>query len=829
MPISTLRPIPAALALLSGSLFAMPALAQQSDVDEIVVVASPIRDSQLAAIEAKRNSRNMVDIVAADTIGRFPDQNLADSLGRLPGLAIERDQGQARYINLRGAPFRYTSIAFDDLNVPGAESGRVPRFDSFPSVITSRVEANKAIVPSMPGESIAGYINIHTFSPFDQEGLAFSGDIGRGEQQLGGGDVDRVSLRGSWSNEQFGVMVFGSENSREQVTDNREYDLAPAAGGVYQVNELDFRNYTVTREDAAHGASIEGRFDGAVERVFLSTLYSEFVDTETRNQFVFATGGTVGNTGYLPGTAVTRLLQFGRYDNSTDTTTAGIDFRTGEWAWEARYNVTQTEFNLFLPITRDIGLAALEYDVNDIENPIVRLFQLGTRNPITPGQVPYTRANLGIFYDGPLAADADKLKLDVDRELTLAGLPALLEMGIQVDHREANGHLTLGIGASPVRGGIDVEAFNTGRLWDAKSVNSIGGTYYDNAGLRAAWERSPTWMMPTPADNERIVIDEDITAIYAMTTVDFAWGNLVAGARIEQTDYTSSGRNAGTQVTVSDDFTHVLPSIHVNVDLQDDLKWRVSASTGISRPTYNEWRAAASVNVTNKTVSGGNPTLIPEETVGVDSALEWYFAPANLLSAGVFYRRVDNVIYTDAQPVDGGVYLPSAAGEIWTYNGTVNGKDGWMRGFEANWIADAPDTWAGFLQGFGVSANLTLLDSEFEGLDGTTYGLPGTSDLIYNTSLYYENHGLSARVNYQYRDEWISPIESPDEVWGEQVRVDFSLSYQLPMDLAGAQVSVYLNGNNLTDEIDLRFAGNRTVNQRESYGRHYLAGLRINF
>ncbi|MCK9505932.1 MAG: TonB-dependent receptor plug domain-containing protein, partial [Porticoccaceae bacterium] len=137
----------------------LPAVALAKQIEEVQVTAKPIRDSELAAIEAKRDSDNYVDIIAADTIGRFPDQNLADSLGRLPGLAIERDQGQARYINLRGAPFRYTSIAFDGIDVPGAESGRIPRFDSFPSVITSRLEANKAILPSMPGESIAGHIN----------------------------------------------------------------------------------------------------------------------------------------------------------------------------------------------------------------------------------------------------------------------------------------------------------------------------------------------------------------------------------------------------------------------------------------------------------------------------------------------------------------------------------------------------------------------------------------------------------------------------------------------------------------------------------------------
>lgn len=199
------------------------------------------------------------------------------------------------------------------------------------------------------------------------------------------------------------------------------------------------------------------------------------------------------------------------------------------------------------------------------------------------------------------------------------------------------------------------------------------------------------------------------------------------------------------------------------------------------------------------------------------------------MSAGAFYRRIDNVIYADESFIDGGVYLPAAAGEVWTYNGTVNGKDGEFSGIEFNFIHDASEFLPEPFNGFGVSVNLTLLDSEFTGIDGRSYQLPGTSDMIYNASLFYENYGLSARINYQYRDEWISPIESPDEVWGEQKRVDFSMSYQFPWDINGGVASAYLNANNLTDEVDLRYAGNGTVNQRESYGRRYLLGLRLNF
>ena len=152
------RPIAAAVAALVTSYAVAQTDGADSNgkIEEVLVSANPIRDSQQAALDAKRYADNVVDVVAADTIGRFPDQNLADSLARLPGIAVERDQGQARYLNMRGAPFRWTGIAFDGIDVPGAENGRIPRFDSLPATITSRVNANKAVLPSMPGESVAG-------------------------------------------------------------------------------------------------------------------------------------------------------------------------------------------------------------------------------------------------------------------------------------------------------------------------------------------------------------------------------------------------------------------------------------------------------------------------------------------------------------------------------------------------------------------------------------------------------------------------------------------------------------------------------------------------
>ncbi|MCB1645507.1 MAG: TonB-dependent receptor [Pseudomonadales bacterium] len=811
----------------------------EQPMEEVVVTAQPIRDSQQAAITAKRDADNLLEVVAADTIGRFPDQNLADSLGRVPGMAIERDQGQARYINFRGMPFRYTAIGFNGIDVPGAENGRIPRFDSFPSVITRRLNVNKAVVPSMPGEAVAGYVDIQTFNPFDADGLSLSTDIGIGEQQLGGGDVDKLGARLSWSGENVGVLIYGSENTREQVTDNREYDLQRDGTGNLIVNQLQYRSYKVRREDQANGGHVEYRGDGNIERVFLSTLFSKFTDYEERNHYQFNFVAPVsGDTATNVPLYIDQLLEDGRYDNSTRTTTLGADLVAGGWKLEARYNLARTEFNTELPIlynsgvnfiTRSPSLTTGSYDVSDIKDPLLTL------------SAPLNTYDYAALYaykiDWPLNVDADKLRFDASHDLEFMGLSSVFRTGLMFEQREADGYVATLFDVFEfdrdrdfaTTDPVNISSFDTGELWDSKTHNPIGATYFNNPALRRAWIASGGQLQVTPTEDQRVAISEDITALYAMMTSIFDWGNIVYGVRVERTDYTSKGTLNGAAVSVGDNFTTVLPSVHLNYNLRDDLKLRLSGSSGINRPTYIEWRAAAAVDPVNQTITGGNPTLEPEETWGADIALEWYFSPASLLSAGVFHRSIDNVIYTAVSTLDAGTYIPANQGQQWSYEGAVNGRDGSLSGFELNLIAHAADVLPEPFNGLGFSANMTLLNSEFKSLTGQKLDLPGTSDRVYNVSVFYEKYDVSLRVNYQYRDEWISPIEDPSEYWGAQKRVDMSVQYVLPVDVAGASITLFANANNLTNKTDVRYAGNDTINQSEAYGRRYLLGVRVNY
>jgi len=821
----------------------------ETQSNDIVVTATPIRDSNEAALRAKREALNVVDVIAADTIGRLPDQNLADTLGRIPGLAIERDQGQARFINFRGAPFRFTSIAFNGIDVPGAENGRIPRFDSFPASITSGILVNKAITAEMPGEAVSGFINIQTASPFERDGLFFSAEGGLGNQELGDVRTERLNGRLGYSNDMFGVLVFGSRNLRGRITDNREYELTRGPNGKIFPDNLDFRSYRGEREDRAFGGEIGLRPAEGIN-LYARTIFSEFIDREERNQFDFDIADGAGITGapytldvgFQPVVLVTRTLEDGVYNNSTWTSTLGADYETGEWKISGSGSYIETENETFLPLPLSAGgTAALAYDVTDILNPQVNLFQTGTMNPITADDITYP-VNLGIIFANGLDTENYKFKLDLAREnIDFLGGDATIKFGGQVDLRQAKGGDTLSQTGFPAS--VDIPSFLTDNLWSTGFDNTIQARDFDNQGLRDAWENAIGGFDIPFDENSLISIDENIYAAYVSVETLFDNGSLVFGARLEATDFETSGSQvdptgALTPITVDNSYVHVLPNIHLNMDWAEDLKFRLSFSTGVSRPTYSDLRASILVDPTDipPTAAGGNPRLDAEFAYGGDVSVEYYFAPGMIISAGAFIRFIDNVLYSAGATIpDGSVVAPGliAPGTPLVYNTTFNGDGGRLTGAEFNFIGQAtflPSP----LDGLGASANLTVLSSEFTApsLANRQFQLPGTSDTIVNASVFYEKFGISARLNYQYRSDWLSTTENESltEFWGATTRVDASIRYAIPQFSNGLAVTLFADANNITDERDLRYINTpATPNQYEGFGARWMFGIRVDY
>ena len=882
-PIAALR---AAFLLSAAFGCAMPAFAQDNSENQddgemasgndIIVTATPIADSLDAALQTKREALNVLDVISSDTIGRFPDQNLADALNRLPGVAVERDQGQARFVNFRGAPFRFTSIAFDGIDIPGAENGRIPRFDSFPATIVSAVEANKAITPDMPGEAVSGFINMRTFDPFDRDGLSLSVEGGLGVQELGDGQVERYNGRLSYSTDGIGFVIFGSHNGRDQITNNREFDVIDGAFAT-----LDFRNYLVERQDNAYGGRLEARPGGVVERVFASSIYSEFIDDEQRNQYQFSfdaageafalSGGQAADTfagPVAPGevgsddfVSVTRLLQDGRYQNSTFTNTLGADFRFGDWTLDTRVNYTETrnDVGIFIPFST-FAIAGADFDLTNTQDPILTLRQPFTGEPAVIGDINYN-ANLFLPALSSLDIDAWQFKADLEGEVDFLGNVSTIKVGGKADLREAGGSdLFFSFLNAPE--GVDIDSFDTGEPFDTDFTNSIGGTFFDSKGLIDAFEAAGAdFDLDVPPD-QAINIDENIYAAYAMLSSEFDWGSLVIGARVEATEFTSSGNSAFTPVdeegdptgptvispiTAENNYFHFLPSIHANFDLGEDAILRASLSTGVNRPTYIEARASVAVNATDVAtggnfvnVAGGNPELEAETAFGGDLSLEYYFAEGSILSVAAFARFIDNVIFAEQTPFDDiSSFGPGAiaAGTPGLFTSFANGEDGELLGVEVNFVGRASAFTDGLLGGFGVETSATFLDSSFTipTLGARTerdLRLPGTSDFIFNGSVFFEKFGLSTRLSYTYRDDWLDETESEgnDVFWNAQERVDASIRYTFTDLFGDSALTIFADANNITNQVDVRFTNTiATPNQVESFGARYLFGLRLDY
>jgi TonB-dependent receptor len=250
-----------------------------------------------------------VAVAAADAVGRLPDQNIAQAASRLPGVAIERDQGQARYISLRGAPNYWTTLSFDGLNVVSPE-GRDARFDSVPSAIASQIVVSKAVTPEMPGETVAGNVNIVTRSPFDYPGRKILLKAGAGLAELGGRGQYEGSLvysdRVPAGDGELGVLFSGSYFQRDMVTDNFEndwervsQDQRPGNATRFWNQEAENKLYLLTRRNWSISARADWRPDPA-NRISLRSLYTIFTDDEERSNYRFdlddRQGDLVANT-----------------------------------------------------------------------------------------------------------------------------------------------------------------------------------------------------------------------------------------------------------------------------------------------------------------------------------------------------------------------------------------------------------------------------------------------------------------------------------------------------------------------------------------------------
>ncbi|HEX7876596.1 MAG TPA: TonB-dependent receptor [Sphingobium sp.] len=883
--------------------------AAEEDVGAIVVTgARPIAESEAAALEIQKASDSLVTVAASDSVGRLPDQNIAQAASRLPGISVERDQGQARYINLRGAPKTWTTLSFDGINVVSPE-GRDARFDSIPSAIAGKIIVSKAVTPDMPGETVAGNVNVITRSAFDYDGFHVAGKGGMGFAELG----DKKEYEGSLivSNRfkvgegELGVLLSGSYYERNMVTDNFETDYErvardarPGNGTRFWAHEAENKLYRLTRKNW----SVSGRLDYKPDdrnTISLRSIYTIFTDDEARDNYRFdlddreadlsnssaactvtpnsapTTSGyadvCIGNTpqrGTVYGIDIRQRSTLRAFRQSVFTNTLAGDHEFADgWklSWLGNYTESKDDRSIVgeatwdSPSTRNLR-PTVAYDFSDpnlSRLTLYRTLQLASPTRYTAGaQVTdvdsFTKPLSGFtVLDAVDTTKAYTGRLVLARELENATLKA----GIQYDRRTKvadEQQITLSAAQAATIMPTDYNQFSTDQKFLGEIPMGYTFHYFDTDQMRAASKAAQAGFAFAPNLGNNYEVREEVLAGFVMGAVRYDWGSVVGGVRVEHIK--NRGTAVGTvgavtgPVTAEATQTLAFPSLHINYNIDDTKKLRLSFNSGAARADYDQLRPNVMVNDSTNRISGGNPAIKPERAYGVDAYFEWYLRPQGYLMIGAFYKKIEDFLYTSERTFNSTALNSNGIDRSdYTFSGLVNGGSGRIYGLEAAaqlqlepWTQSLglPE----FMGGFGVSANLTLNNSKVS-LPGRSIRLPGTSDFVYNIGGYYEKYGLSLRLQYQNRSKWLDTVgtlaDAGDTYWDSDDELDFSARYAVTKNF-----EIYFDASNLLNHPGRRFSdpaslltasGTPTSSitgqtiEWERFGRRYTGGIRFNF
>jgi TonB-dependent receptor len=688
-----------------------PPIDEAGDGEAIVVTGSrPIAESEAAALQVQKNSDSLVTVVASDSVGRLPDQNIAQATGRLPGVAVERDQGQARYISLRGAPNYWTTLSFDGINIVSPE-GRDARFDSIPSALAAQIVVSKAVTPDMPGETISGNVNIITRSGLDYDGLRISGKLGAGQTELGkrGEYEGSLTLSNKFDTNigEIGVLISGSYYERNMLTDNFEIDWEqvsadrrPGFANRFWARETENKLYRLTRKNY----SISGRFDFRPDpdnTISVRSLYTIFTDDEARDNYIFdmddrqgdlvantaaCTGGTSTPTttayadacvnspfaGTVYGIDINQRSTLRAFRQSVFTNTIEGKHQFGEsWGfkWAANYTksiddrsvVGETRWDS--PSTRTLR-PTVAYDFTNNQLARVQLFttnQLSSPTRYSAG-TPVTAID---SFTKPLTSfrsldavdptTAYTFKGELSHNTSWFGGETTIRAGVQYDQRtkiNREEELLLNTAAQFTAAGLGTTylPFSLDTPFGGEIPLGYTFRYFNLDAMRDYLDRAKSIQGFAPVLANHYNVRERVLAGYVMANSKFDWGSVVGGVRVEKV--TNRGRSLATipgltgEIEASSSTTIAFPSLHMNFDVQDDQKLRVGFTSGAARADYDQLRPNVVVNDANQSISGGNPAVKPERAYGVDAYYEYYVQPQGYFMLGAFYKRVEDVLYT---------------------------------------------------------------------------------------------------------------------------------------------------------------------------------------
>ena len=832
------------------------------EIGAVVVMGDQAR-GQAKALNQQKTNVNVSNVISADQIGRFPDSNIGDALKRVPGIAMQNDQGEARNIVVRGLASELNSVTLNGNRIPSAEGdNRKVQMDVIPSDMIQTIEVNKTLTPDMDADAIGGSVDLVTRAAAGGQRISLT--------LLGGYNPIRTGATGSGSfvygnrffNDRRGVVLSASYMNKDYGSDNIEAVWAQDDGGNVYVEEMDIRKYDVQRIRRSATLNIDWKIDSR-NTIAADLMYNWRDDREARYRTQFKDiepvydGSTI--TGY-EGTVVRETK--GGIDDRRNRTRRLEDQRVQSYVLSGTHLLSPK-------VDMDWSLSYAKASEDRPHERYIEYVQegLSMNEDLADTRLPYVNAPGQNYSDFVF----DKLteQHDYTQEEEYAA-KVNLRMPLSVV-REQKGRLRVGLSArwkNKRRSNDFYEYVPTGSMpvlsdmehvvYDRPLVQGdryVPGMFVSSGYIGNVDLYNPSLFTPEADPSEYMAGNYDagerILAGYLRwdqnITNDLMF---IAGVRVENTDLDYRGNyildedydNADERHN-RNNYTNVLPGLTLKYDLNDRTVLRAAFTTALARPNYYALVPYVDIQREKREITAGNPNLKATYSYNFDLLGEYYSKSVGIVSGGFFYKRLDNFIFNyldidyTAEKFAAdfpGFTNPIGEGEVWEYLRPMNGRSVDMFGFEVALQRKLDFLPGRFLRNFGVMLNYTFTHSVTRGIyneDGeerTNVSLPGTAPHMVNASLSWENSRLSVRVSLNYTAGYLDEVASEafgDRYYDGQLFLDANASYRI-----GKYVRVFFEANNLTNQPLRYYQGIRSrMAQLEYYKGTFNLGVKIDF
>jgi TonB-dependent receptor len=723
--------------------------------NDVVIVTAERAHGEAEAINEEKVADNILNVLPSEVITSLPNANVADAVGRLPGVTLERDEGEGKYVQIRGTEPRLANLTIDGVEVPSPEGGvRQVKLDVLPADLVESVQINKTLQPNMNGDAIGGSVNLVTRKAGDRPNLSLYSmggftpiDNTRTVYEFGG-----IAGMRFGAEKRFGVMVSGSYDYNGRGIDDIEPTPSaitnPDGSFTYDISAPAFRQYLYDRKRYGFGGSADYRLSQN-SSLYVHSLYSDFKDYGDRYEYVLGTNDGIP----LPGPNVPGPFTTERRNPDFQVASLSVGanhvFGTSLLNWqfavarsrmlnpigggESHTLFTYTESssncqylasattNAYLPVFSPACFSEAYnppgMQLNQIQDSAHgQSAQLNLEGTISYAKNYHLGSHTSTFETGFYLRNAHKFddSYEIDWCPTNGATAPFASQFLSgfTNSNYYNGHYPYGPGISWEK----VQSYfaaNRG-LFDTVSGPCASPVLGGN-GQTA----------PQGGNNNNFDLVERVTAGYVMDSLDFSRFRIVGGVRFEGTQDDTLSCNCGndpnspnggpTTIPGHGSYISILPSVsfRVRLDSHDNSALRFVYARGLSRPDPTFLTTAVSVDNSTSppTVTIGNPALKPEHGDNFDVLYERYLTPLGSIQAGFFYKRLTDPIISVTAGPEATAGCPGGPSATCFVNTSGNGGTAHIAGVELAFQQHFTYL-PGFLSGFGVLANYSYASSQ---------------------------------------------------------------------------------------------------------------------